>query len=218
MHGSGAFQALRGALQGLDAPHGDLVQEHVEGRFVELDHVDAVGLQRFGFLVQELGKGERHLDAVAVVAVGDGVDDGHRPGQGEFQLPPGMRAGDARLVGMHAAFQLQRRHHLRDHRLVAVLADAHLDPVGEVDAVDLFQKAVHEVLPRLFALGEDIDAGVFLYLYRQQRGVALGAGKLVALGLPWRPQHVRLGQPFRLRQGACDGGWKQHGSLPESMV
>ncbi len=37
-----------------------------------------------------------------------------------------------------------------------------------------------EMLPRLLALGDDIDAGVFLQFYRQHGGVALGAGQFVA--------------------------------------
>jgi hypothetical protein len=86
--------------------------------------------------------------------------------------------------------------------------------VGEIDAVHLFQKTVNEMLAGLLALGDDIDASVFLQLHRQHGGVALGASKFVALRLPGRPQHIGFGQPFRLRQGACDGGWKQHGSLP----
>ena len=111
-------------------------------------------------------------------------------------------------------FSCQRRHHLRHHRLVAVFADSHLDLVGEVDALDLLQEAVDEMLPRLLALGDDIDAGVLLQLYRQHGGVALGARKFVALRFPGRPQHIGLGQPFRLRQRAGDRGWKQHGGLP----
>ena len=171
---------MRGALQRLDAPVADLVHVDVEGGLVELDHVDAVGLQRLGFLVEQFGKGERHLDAVAVIFVGNGVDDGHRAGQGEFQLARGVGAGDAGLIGMDAALQPQRRHHLRHHRLVAVFADSHLDLVGEIDALDLLQKAVDEMLARLLALGDDVDAGVLLQLDRQQRGVALGARQLVA--------------------------------------
>ena len=203
-----------GALQRLDAPVGDLVHVDVEGGLVELDHVDAVGLQRPGFLVEQFGKGERHLDAVAVILVGDGVDDGHRAGQGEFQLVRGVGAGDAGLVGMDAALQPQRRHHLRHHRLVAVVADSHLDLVGEVDAFDLLQEAVDEMLARLLALGDDVDAGIFLQLDRQQGGVALGARQFVALRFPRRPQFVGFGQPFRLRQRAGDRGWKQHIGLP----
>jgi len=34
--------------------------------------------------------------------------------------------------------------------------------VGKVDAFDLLQKAVDEMLARLLAFGDDVDAGVFL--------------------------------------------------------
>jgi hypothetical protein len=128
-----------------------------------------------------------------------------------------MRAGSLRLEGVNAALELQRRDHLRHHRFVAILADAHLDLVGEVDAVDLFQKAMDEMLPRLFAFGDDVDAGIFLHLHRQQRRVALGAGEFVAGGAPGRPQLVRLGEPFGLRQRAGDGGWKQHLFAPRKL-
>ena len=64
--------------------------------------------------------------------------------------------------------------HLRHHRLVAVVADAHLDLVLEVDALDLLEEAVHEVLARLFAVADHVEAGVLLRLDPQQRGVELG--------------------------------------------
>src|SRR6266852_942114 len=167
--------------------------------WIELADVDAVGLQRACFLVEQFGKGECHLDAVAIVLVGDGIDDGHRAGQGEFEFACGVGAGGAGLVGMDPARQPQWRHHLRHHRLVAILADSHLDLVGKVDAFDLLQKAVDEMLARLFALGDDVDAGVFLQFQRQQGGVALGAGQFSAGRFPGCPQRVRFGQPFRLR-------------------
>ena len=37
-----------------------------------------------------------------------------------------------------------------------------------------------EMLAGLLALGDDVDAGVFLQLERQQRGVALGARQFLA--------------------------------------
>jgi hypothetical protein len=40
----------------------------------------------------------------------------------------------------------------------------------------VFEETVHEVLPRLLAIGHDVDRGVFLLLQRQQRGVAFGLG------------------------------------------
>ena len=91
-----------------------------------------------------------------------------------------MRAREPRLGRVHAAFQPQLADDLRHHRLVAVGADAHLDLVGEVDAVDEFEKAVHEMLARHLAVGDDVDAGILLLLQREQRRVGLGGGKLVA--------------------------------------
>ena len=58
----------------------------------------------------------------------------------------------------------------------------------EVDAVDCFEKAVDEMLARLLAVADDVDAGVFLQLERQQRRVALGVCELFALEPPRRPQ------------------------------
>ena len=80
------IDAVDGAMQRLDAPIGDGVHVDVEGGLVELDHVDAVGGEPADLLVEQIGEGHRHLDAVAVMRVGDGVDDGHRAGQGEFEL------------------------------------------------------------------------------------------------------------------------------------
>ena len=186
----------------------DLVHVDVERRLVELDHVDAVGFERARLGVEQVGEGERHLHAVAVVAVGDGVDDGHRPGHGDLQLARRVGAGVARLGAVHAALEPQRADHGRHHRLVAVVADAHLDLVREVDAVDEFEKAVDEMLARLLAVGDHVDAGVLLQLERQQRGVELAVGEVGAGEPPLRPQLVGLGEPGRLRQAAGDGGRK----------
>ena len=180
VHGGLALEAVDRAVQRLDAPGRDLLHVDVERRLIELDHVDAVGLERARLLIEQVGEGERHLHPVAVVLVGDRVDDGHRPGHGDLELARGMRAGEPRLGAVHAAAELERPGHRRHHRLVAVVADAHLDLVGEVDAVDEFEKAVHEMLPRLLAVGDDVDAGVLLQLQRQQRRVELAGGELGA--------------------------------------
>ena len=74
------------------------VHVDVEGRLVELDHVDAVGGEPARFLVEQVRERHRHLHAVAVMGVGDGVDDGHRAGQGEFELTRGVRAREPRLA------------------------------------------------------------------------------------------------------------------------
>ena len=40
-------------------------------------------------------------------------------------------------------------------------------------ALDVLEQPVHEVLPRLLAVGDDVDARRFLFLERHQHGVAL---------------------------------------------
>ena len=188
------------------------LHEHVEGGLVELDDIDAVFLQCAGFLVQQLGERESHLHLVAVVAVGDGVGDGHGAGQGEFQFPPGVGARQLRFHRVHPPLEADWRHHLRHHRFVAVGADAHLHLVGEVDALDAFQEAVHEVLARLLAVADDVDARILLLLDGEQGGIALGRLERRAFEPPGRPQPVGLGEPGRLRQAAGNGGL-EHGAL-----
>ena len=92
-----------------------------------------------------------------------------------------MGAGVARFGLVHAALERELAAHHRHHGFVAVGADAHLDLVGEIDAVDEFQKAVHEMLARHFAVADDVDAGVFLQFDRQQRGVELALREIVAV-------------------------------------
>ena len=90
------------ALERGDAPLGRVVHVDVERRLVELDDVDAVGGERARFLVEQLGERERQPDAAflaaAVVAVGDRVDDRHRPGQRELHWLPRVRARQPRLA------------------------------------------------------------------------------------------------------------------------
>jgi hypothetical protein len=152
-------------------------------------------------------------------AIGDGVDDRHRPGHGDLQLALGVGAGVPRFGAVDPALELERAGDGRHHRLVAVVADAHLDLVAEIDAVDEFQKAVDEVLARLLAVGDHVDAGVLLPLHRKQRGVELARGEIVAGETPLRPQLVGLGQPGRFGQAAGDGGGKHADySSPGSMA
>src|SRR3546814_5683836 len=46
--------------------------------------------------------------------------------------------------------------------VVAVVADAHGGHALPVDALDLLKEAVHEVLPELLAVADDVDAGGLL--------------------------------------------------------
>src|SRR6516225_2064707 len=110
---------------------------------------------------------------------------------------------------MHTAFKAQGAGDGRDHRLVTVGTDAHLDAPREIDALDEFEKAVDEVLPRLLAVGYDVDAAVLLQLEGDEGCVPLALFQSAAGEPPRRPQPHRLGKPCRFRQAAGNGGRKQ---------
>ena len=99
---------LSAAIRAASADGGPAIVAFLTAGFPEAkkfrEHLHAVGLQRQRFLVQELGEGHRHRLAVAVVAVGDRVDDGHRPGQRELHFFGGVGAQQLRFSRMHAAF------------------------------------------------------------------------------------------------------------------
>ena len=92
-----------------------------------------------------------------------------------------------------------------DHRLITVGADAHFHALAEIDSLDALQKTVHEMLPRLFAVTDDIKAGILLQLDRQQSGIALGIFEVCAFEPPWSPQLIRLRQPGWFRQTSGNG-------------
>jgi hypothetical protein len=174
----------------------------VEGGLVELDDIDAGCRQFARLLVQQRGKCHRQRDLVAVMLVGDRVDDRHRSGQRKFEAAACMGPGYFGLEAMHAPPAPKRAGNNRHFRIVAVVANAHCDPAAKIDAVDLLEKTVDEVLARLLAVGDDVDARVFLLLQPQQCRVALRRQERLAFEAPWRPQHSRLRQPGRFRQAA----------------
>src|SRR5258706_2355486 len=103
---------------------------------------------------------------------------------------------------MNAPLKAKTSYDSGHHGVVAVVANANCHLVLEVDALDGLEKPVHEVLPRLLAVGDDVDAGVLLLLQPEQRGVALRALELHARGAPGRPELVGFGEPAGLRQAA----------------
>ena len=189
---------------------GHFAHENIEGWLIELDNIDPIFFEGACFLIEQIGEGHRHLDLVAVMRIGDRIGNCHRPRHRDLEFVPGVRAGKARLRLVHAAFEFQLATHDGHHRLVAVGADSHLDLVREVDAVHEFKKTMHEVLTRHFSIADDVDAGVFLPLDREQCCVELGSGEFIALQSPLRPQLVRLGEPGWLGQAAGDGRREDH--------
>jgi len=82
MHHRLTADPIDSPVKGFNAPFFHLVHEDVEGRFIELDDIDSGGLQLFGFLVEEVREGQRHLGP----AYGDGCFE---------HLPPPPGAGRA---------------------------------------------------------------------------------------------------------------------------
>ena len=133
-------------------------------------------LQLFCFFIEKCRKGHRHVRACVVMVIRNGVANGHRARQGEFQLISSMRTDIPDFVGMYRIFARDwtcYRWHI-DH--IAVVADTHLGFLVPVDTVAMFQKAMNEVDTELLAATDYIDACIFLLLQPDQRCIALARG------------------------------------------
>ena len=76
---------------------------------------------------------------------------------------------------------------MRHHRLIAIGTDAHFHLVHGIDAPDSLQETVHEVLTRLLAVADNVDARILLLLNGEQGSVALGLLERLPVNAPWRP-------------------------------
>ena len=187
----------------LDSPVADLVEIDVERGLVELDDVDAGGLDRARLVVQDFGERPRELLAAPVMRVVQGVDHRHRAGQRELDLAVGRAAQEARGVHEH---RLPARDRADDDGNVGIVAvaDAHGLPVLEVHAVEALEKRRHEMPARLLAVGDDVDAGLLLVAEHQADRVLHPLGERVAFEPPGSPERFRLGEPRGLGQTAGD--------------
>jgi|GEM_PF-6078683 len=77
-----------------------------------------------------------------------------------------------------------------------------------------------EVLTRLFAVADDVDAGQFLFFQREDQGVLLAFGQLFVLQAPGRPELFGLGKPGGFGQAAGGRGGQKlfHGGCPSVFV
>ena len=119
-----------------------------------------------------------------------------------------------RASAVHAALELQRPGDRRHHRLVAVVADAHLHLAGEVDALDASRKPCTKCW-------RDCSPSVTMSMPASscsfsQSSVAsrFACSSSSPPEPPGRPQLLRFGEPGRLRQAAGDGGRQQHRTRP----
>src|SRR5262245_25323108 len=115
-----------------------------------------------------------------------------------------MRPREASLLAVHWPAPFHRACHRRYVDHVAVVADSHPRLLRPVDAVDLLQEPMHEVDARLLAVGDDVEARVFLLLEPDQRRVALGGLQLLAVKTPRRPKLLGFGEPGGLGEAACN--------------
>ncbi len=205
MHGGPAAQPLDGAFQRGDAPVIDLVEEDIEGRFVELDDVDARRLQLARLLIEDAGEFPGQLFAAPVMGVVERVDHGHRPRQRPFDR---LRRVGAQEFGILDEDRFAPRHRPRHawHAGVVPVADAHGFALCEIDPVQVLDKGGDEVLARLFAVADDVDTGLLLVGQGQAQRVLFALDQGVVLQFPRRPQGLGLRQPCGFGQAAGGGG------------
>ena len=110
------------------------------------------------------------------------------------------------------AWELQRRYHSCGLWRRQAAPDGDRAEAGEIDAVEIGEKAVNEVDAGLLAVADDVDPRVLLPLHREDSRVDLASGERVALEPPCGLQLFRLGEPERLRQVVGDGGCEHVGS------
>ena len=134
-------------MERLDPPRQDVVHVDVERGLVELQDVQAARHELARLLVDDPGEFHSQAAPIAIVLVGERVDDRHRTGYRELERLRRVGTRERDLVGVHGAPARERPGHRGHLGLVAVGADADRHAAGEVDAVDRLEKAVNEVLP-----------------------------------------------------------------------
>jgi hypothetical protein len=67
-------------MQGCNPPFLHRFGVDIKGRLVELDHIDTDCRELTRLLIEQPGERHRQLDPVAVIGIGDRVDDRHRTG------------------------------------------------------------------------------------------------------------------------------------------
>jgi hypothetical protein len=154
LDGGLASEALCGAVQRGDPPIRHLLQVDVERRSVELDNIDVNLDQIAGPPLSTMGKGHGEGCLLGVMCIGDRVDDGHWSGQCEFEPASG---------------------HGRHFCLLTIVAGAQGHSPGEIHTLNLFEKPVDEVLPRLLAICHDVNPAIFPALSAPAKSLPLAS-------------------------------------------
>lgn len=132
------------------------------------------------------------------------IDHRHGTRQGPFDRLLGLLAQELGVFDEHG---LAARHGAHDRRHAGIVAVADPDRLAvlEINAFQVLDKRRHEMLTRLFAIADDIDAGVLLFLQRQTQRILLAFGQALVLQFPGRPEFFRFCEPGGFRQAAGSG-------------
>ena len=106
---------------------------------------------------------------------------------------------------MRASLQAERSDDHGHLGLVAIVADTLVTLCSKSMPGDGFEKAMHEVLVRLLAVGDDVDPGIFLFFQPKQRGIALGSVEISPRVMPLCPKFAGFSEPERFRKTAGKG-------------
>src|SRR3989454_10341145 len=123
-------------------------------------------------LVEESRELQREPPAVAVVLVGERVHDRHGPRDRELELPRRVGTRERDVGGVRRPQTAKGPGDGRDLGLVAVRADPDRHAAGEVDAVDVLEEAVDEVLAGRLPPPRDVQPRRLPFPARDQDRVA----------------------------------------------
>jgi hypothetical protein len=122
-----------------------------------------------------MGKGHGEGCLLGVMCIGDRVDDGHWSGQCEFEPAPGISTSDFGHKSVYAALAPQWSGHGRHFCLLTIVAGAQGHSPGEIHTLNLFEKPVDEVLPRLLAICHDVNPAIFPALSAPAKSLPLAS-------------------------------------------
>ena len=117
------------------------------------------------------------------------------------------------IVAASAGRKLERNRLLNElnHEYFAIMArrcviKAGASPEESYDSAQMLDEGRDEMLARLLAVADDIDAGLPLIVQRQTQGVLFALDERVFRQFPRRPERFGLGKPAGFGQAAGGGG------------
>src|SRR5690606_24196646 len=135
------------------------------------------------------------------------IDHSHWSRQGPFDGLLGLLTQKLRIFDKN---RFWTRYATNDCWYTCIIAIPYSDSLAllEIDAVEVFDKRSDEMLARLLAIADDIDARLPLIVESQAQGILLSRSQFLILQFPWRPKFLWLRKPGGFWQ-AAGGGRRQ---------